>query len=192
MKALSIDREGVNAYIKGNPNEKPKGRLYSGSYDNAYEAMGFRVLLEEWVGDFAGDILFLVKDQKDTFGLIVAGYGSCSGCDVMQDVNGPKEECEVAEGCLDESLCGTLEEIAAHIEAERAENRWWRKDRDVDLKIKQWTEVMKEGVNALELYIVYKDNGMGHVQALTSAKDALHTRSVKVPKSRNVEPLARS
>lgn len=41
----------------------------------------FNVLMSEYFGSYQGDAFFVVEGPGDTVGLIVVGYGSCSGCD---------------------------------------------------------------------------------------------------------------
>lgn len=48
-------------------------------------------VMNEWdIGSYQGDTVFLLADG-DRRGLLIQGYGSCSGCDALQAVNTPAE-----------------------------------------------------------------------------------------------------
>lgn len=50
------------------------------SYQSLIEECGIRILIENVIGSYDGDLLFFVKRARK-FGFVVVGYGSCSGCD---------------------------------------------------------------------------------------------------------------
>lgn len=59
------------------------------SYQNAIEGLDLTVIEQAYVGDYQGDWFavlfdgsFMAKDK--TYGFLVVGYGSCSGCDAWQ------------------------------------------------------------------------------------------------------------
>lgn len=53
------------------------------SYRDIVETFG-KVLIEEEVGDYQGDSLYLIRDGY-RYGVLTFGWGSCSGCDALQD-----------------------------------------------------------------------------------------------------------
>ena len=63
--------------------------------DNAYIDLGYgdllldaglEILHSEDFGSYQGDFVFLVSDGKRK-GLLIQGYGSCSGCDALLDAH---------------------------------------------------------------------------------------------------------
>lgn len=52
-------------------------------YEGLIESFEVEVLLVEEVGDWQGDSLYLLRDQ-DRYGILVFGWGSCSGCDAFE------------------------------------------------------------------------------------------------------------
>lgn len=75
------------------------------------------VLVQVDDDDYQGDARVLFKDKDgERYGVLIFGWGSCSGCDALQACESVKE----IEGLRDE-LCrqivwGTKEEIARYIE----------------------------------------------------------------------------
>lgn len=58
---------------------------YGTSYEEIVNSWGYEVLEFETFGQYQGDHLALLRDG-DRLGLIVFGYGSCSGCDELQAI----------------------------------------------------------------------------------------------------------
>ena len=63
---------------------------YGMSYDEIVSSWGYQLVDSEAFGDYQGDYAYLLRDG-DRHGLVVIGYGSCSGCDALQSVE-PWEE----------------------------------------------------------------------------------------------------
>ena len=60
------------------------------SYDDLYEGFGYEILMNESIGDYEGDTYLLFKDG-DRIGWLVVGWGSCSGCDALEDCSSPAD-----------------------------------------------------------------------------------------------------
>lgn len=64
----------------------------SPSYSELVDSMEYEVLFHEDIGSYQGDYLYFLKDEDRSsvlsddarYGLLVFGYGSCSGCDSLQ------------------------------------------------------------------------------------------------------------
>lgn len=54
-------------------------------YEGIVESWGYEITDAQAFGSYQGDILYLLKDG-DRHGLVVIGYGSCSGCDALEAV----------------------------------------------------------------------------------------------------------
>ena len=57
------------------------------NYESLVQSMGLEVLHSIVCGSYSGDQLILVQDEDQRLGLLVFGYGSCSGCDSLQACN---------------------------------------------------------------------------------------------------------
>lgn len=55
---------------------------WDGGYHDLIDDLG-EVLTDVRVGDYAGSLLWLLRDG-DRFGYLSIGYGSCSGCDALE------------------------------------------------------------------------------------------------------------
>jgi hypothetical protein len=55
-------------------------------YRDLIEFTGLEVVADHVFGSYQGDLLFVVKDGDRT-GAVVVGYGSCSGCDALEDAD---------------------------------------------------------------------------------------------------------
>jgi hypothetical protein len=55
-------------------------------YRDLVEYTGLTVLAEQEFGSYQGDLVFIVRDDDGRTGAVVVGYGSCTGCDALQDV----------------------------------------------------------------------------------------------------------
>lgn len=53
------------------------------SYRKVVETFGYDVILQETLGSWQGDIVFILKDGNKA-GFLIIGYGSCAGCDVLE------------------------------------------------------------------------------------------------------------
>lgn len=67
---------------------REKDDWFSAPYDYRpmIESMAEEVLLEVREDNYSGDSRFLLKD-KDMYGYLMFGWGSCSGCDALQACN---------------------------------------------------------------------------------------------------------
>lgn len=86
----------------------------------------FTVLAEEEFGDYQGDILFVVLDpQTNQLGVIVTGYGSCSGCDAYQAAEDSAAELNELAAELHRSVHhGTVPELREYLVGRDGELRW--------------------------------------------------------------------
>lgn len=61
------------------------------SYEAIVASWGFEVVEFNTFGYYQGDHAVLLRDG-DRWGVTVFGYGSCSGCDALQDIIGYRDE----------------------------------------------------------------------------------------------------
>lgn len=60
-------------------------------YNQLIDSFGYEILVEESDDDYQGDTLLLFK-HGDNFGYLNFGWGSCSGCDAYEAVQGDVAE----------------------------------------------------------------------------------------------------
>lgn len=61
------------------------------SYSDLVDSMEVNVLVEEHDNDYQGDSFYLVKKGRE-YGLLIFGWGSCSGCDALEAAYGSVTE----------------------------------------------------------------------------------------------------
>jgi len=104
----------------------------SASYKDIVESWGYEVLAFETFGSYQGDHLALLR-RPDGVGLIVFGYGSCSGCDHLQAItpwgDDEDDDWQPVIDYAEELRTGVHWEsnndgLAAWVDA-HPENHWW-------------------------------------------------------------------
>src|SRR5581483_8336566 len=61
-----------------------------GSYQPLLESFGYDIVLQVDDDDYQGDSRLIFKDDS-RYGLLIFGWGSCSGCDSLQACDSMKE-----------------------------------------------------------------------------------------------------
>ncbi len=96
-------------------------------YDGIVATQG-EIIKEYIVGEWQGDYVYLLKNGE-RFGFTVIGYGSCSGCDVLQGCENDEEFNELKEDVIKGIFWGTAEEVRDYITNNNA-NRWYYTEHD--------------------------------------------------------------
>jgi hypothetical protein len=107
------------------------------SYEQIVNSWGWPVEAFETFGSYQGDHLALLQEGQMRFGLIVFGYGSCSGCDWLEDV-APWDDEGDWQGVIDLSAKlredihweRTRADLTAWVDA-HPENNWWCYDAEI-------------------------------------------------------------
>jgi len=68
-----------------------------GDYGPLLESFEYEILLQVDDGDYQGDSRLLLRDGN-RYGLLVFGWGSCSGCDALQACSSIKDIEELRDG----------------------------------------------------------------------------------------------
>lgn len=82
MKELSYFLEKIPEIY---PNTKNENFYGEGDYTPMVKAIG-EILIEVSDSDYQGDSRYLLKNEGK-FGILIIGWGSCSGCDALQAAN---------------------------------------------------------------------------------------------------------
>jgi len=77
---------------------------FYGGYENMIKSLGFDILVEVHDNDYQGDSRYLLRDRPSgRWGILIYGWGSCSGCDAFLACKSYKE--------LDDLRLSTLQSI---------------------------------------------------------------------------------
>lgn len=120
----------------------------SAEYNELVGALGLEVIKTEDFGSFQGDTITLVK-EGERYGVLVFGWGSCSGCDALQACH---EWSQVDELALDLYRAirwsDTREGIAEVVEDADHRNEWFLYDEEAKAfldDLAEWACVSDEG-----------------------------------------------
>ena len=95
----------------------------------------YDVLAEAEFGDYQGDILFLIhdagrEDRERCLGVIITGYGSCSGCDAYDAAADDGTLDELADQLHRSAVWGTEHELKLYLLGPDAGLRWYFHEED--------------------------------------------------------------
>lgn len=111
----------------------------SDSYDSMVASAG--TIVKDWnIGDYQGDFVYLLKNE-DKFGFVVVGYGSCSGCDALENCSNQEQVDQLKESIINDIFWGTAEEVKKYITNEDANRFYFYED--------DWKDVRKELIEVL-------------------------------------------
>ena len=81
--------------------------------------------------DYQGDSIVAVQHHNGLYGLVIFGWGSCSGCDALQACNSIGELAELAEYIEGRTMWfDTFEELVEHVHNKDWEGTWLNKFED--------------------------------------------------------------
>ena len=114
-------------------------------YTPLLESMGYPIVLRVDDDDYSGDSRLLFKDG-DQYGMLLFGWGSCSGCDALQACGNYREIEELRERLLKIIHWGSAQELLDYIEHKDWEVEWsyhTKETRDFVAKAK---EILKKAI----------------------------------------------
>lgn len=120
------------------------------SYDDLINSMGYEVVSADVCGSYQGDYLVLLADGVRR-GLLVFGYGSCSGCDTLEAV-APWGEDEDWKGVVElrDDLKREIHwepdstSLAAYLTSQRSEMlKWYWHDAEIRGVLTRYEEVLR-------------------------------------------------
>lgn len=124
-------------------NEQRKHDYVSVQYGDLVESMGVHIIEEKNFGDYQGDIVYHVARNGPNgaeYGILIQGYGSCSGCDALQAAEPSYWQLEDGHAITDEDLKDVLalrDQMAASVmwqgteafqkllDETKSEGDWW-------------------------------------------------------------------
>lgn len=123
------------------PTDNPNFFWVSCNYSPLLEAIGTIVVRVD-DGYYQGDTRVLFRDG-DRWGLLLLGWGSCSGCDALQACSSYEELQELCERVEDQVQWGTCEETIA-----RLRSKDW--EAEATFRSKETTEFVTKSLFELE------------------------------------------
>lgn len=98
------------------------------TYGDIINSFGYEVVIEKDFGDYQGDFCYILKDGN-RIGYLIVGYGSCSGCDALQDAE-PFCMCETDCVCDWSRVVNLRNSLLREVKWESPENalpenQWW-------------------------------------------------------------------
>lgn len=95
------------------------------SYDELVDSFEVEVVFDEHDNDYQGDSYYLLKDG-DKYGILVFGWGSCSGCDALEACYGDLAEATRLRDSLWESVDWMDEEgLRQYCATKRWDSEWY-------------------------------------------------------------------
>jgi len=76
------------------PDYKEDGYFSAYNYQPLLESYGFKIIVQEDENSYQGDS-FVLYQHEELFGILIFGWGSCSGCDALQACGSPDEVMEL-------------------------------------------------------------------------------------------------
>lgn len=98
------------------------GYFSVGDYNPLLESFGYEILLHVDDDDYQGDSLLLFRDGE-RYGILIFGWGSCSGCDALQACSNYEEVEELRTSLHEQIRWGTKDQILWYFQ-----NHDWKGD----------------------------------------------------------------
>ena len=98
--------------------------FHVGSYEPLLASFGHTILLQVDDSDYQGDSRILFLNDKNEYGLLIFGWGSCSGCDALQACSSWKEVTELRDGMADATLWLPKKEMLSYLRTHDWDGDW--------------------------------------------------------------------
>ena len=107
------------------PNFDYKNYNIAAEYDSMLDSFGYDIVVKEDDDGYQGDSFVLFKNES-SYGILVFGWGSCSGCDMLQMCRTYDELSELQTRLFDSiSWYSTLKECQESMINEDSELQWY-------------------------------------------------------------------
>lgn len=104
------------------------------SYQGILEGLGAEILMMEETGSYQGDLVFILGDDSwltGGIGVLVQGYGSCSGCDAWEAASSFKDRLDIAADMINNiRWFPSGSELLEWLLADH-EDQWWGHDTEI-------------------------------------------------------------
>lgn len=100
---------------------------YEWSYHNLLKIRNYWPVASSSTGGYQGDYLVVTKKDGE-YGVIIIGYGSCSGCDALQSCRDMKDVRDLAMGMNPMPVGRTKEDVISYLVNKDWECHFWDDD----------------------------------------------------------------
>lgn len=104
--------------------ESDYGWFHAPSYGELVDSMEFNELIDEHDDDYQGDSYYLLSDG-DRFGILVFGWGSCSGCDALEGAESKAEVIELRDDLVASIVWRTEAEMIEYLRTSDKPSQWY-------------------------------------------------------------------
>ena len=94
------------------------------SYDELIASFETPVLFSEHDDDYQGDSFYLLTNGRE-FGILVFGWGSCSGCDALEGCDSEQEVIELRNDLWNSITWRSEEEMIEYLRNHDAPSKWY-------------------------------------------------------------------
>lgn len=98
--------------------------FYAPSYDELVDSFGVTTLIEEHDDDYQGDSYYLLSNGSE-FGILVFGWGSCSGCDSLEACDSREEVIALRDDLWNGIVWRTEEDMIEYIKTKDWDLEWY-------------------------------------------------------------------
>lgn len=115
------------------------------SYDELIDSFEVLTLIEEHDDDYQGDSFYLFTDGRQ-FGILVFGWGSCSGCDALEGCDSEEEVIELRGDLWNSIVWRSESEMIEYLRTHDSPSKWYYytdAGRRFDRKLLDWFEVSR-------------------------------------------------
>lgn len=99
--------------------------FHAPSYQELVDSMEYREMLAVHDDDYQGDSYYLLQDEG-RFGVLVFGWGSCSGCDALEGAESVAEVIELRDGLVSSiDWFDSRDELVAWLSSEDRDGQFW-------------------------------------------------------------------
>jgi len=138
----------VKPLIDAYPNARHSGDdvYYSFcGYDPLLMSMGFDIVLKVDDDDYSGDSRLIFK-HGDFYGLLIFGWGSCSGCDSLQGCSSYEEVEQLRKELFNSIKWSSASELLEYFEKHDWEGDYSYRQNETKLFIEQGIKLLKAAV----------------------------------------------
>lgn len=111
------------------------------TYDDMVDSWGYESLATDFIGDYQGDIFYLLKNN-DEYSILDIGYGSCSGCDALEACDTREDRIELAESIKSSMKWFSKKDLLDHLNVEYLETQYFYYQTDAKEIIEKYKGIL--------------------------------------------------
>ena len=115
------------------------------SYEEGLKSRFIEVIGSQTFGHYQGDYIFIVKNSEGELGVVVVGYGSCSGCDALEACETEEQFNSLIDSIVANIKWGSKKKLISYVKNEVKDNDWYRSDKGFQESIKTLIALIEKG-----------------------------------------------